>query len=152
MRAGNRSGRHIPGCAAWEGRESLLKHDLKHDGPLQAGTPVSVGEQLRPYRIEPKIGQGGMGEVWRARDTRLNRLVALKILKAEHAGRFKSEARAVASLNHPHVCQLYDVGPDYLVLEYVECKLLKGPLAIEETVRLAIQISSALEEAHNRGG
>jgi eukaryotic-like serine/threonine-protein kinase len=134
------------GRPAWEGRESLLKHD----GALQA-KPVGVGEQLGPYRIEQKIGQGGMGEVWRARDTRLNRLVALKILKAEHAGRFGREARAVASLNHPNVCQLYDVGPDYLVLEYVAGKPLKGPLSIEETVRLAIQIAGALEEAHNRG-
>jgi serine/threonine protein kinase/tetratricopeptide (TPR) repeat protein len=132
---------------AWEGRESLLKHD----NPLPAETPFSVGEQVGPYRVEQKIGQGGMGEVWKARDMRLNRLVALKILKAEHAGRFKREARAVASLNHPNVCQLYDVGPDYLVLEYVAGKPLKGPLSIEETVRLAIQIASALEEAHNRG-
>ncbi len=113
--------------------------------------PVSAGDRFGPYEILAPIGAGGMGEVWKARDTRLNRLVALKTLKAEHAGRFKSEARAVAALNHPHVCQLYDVGPDYLVLEYVDGNPLKGPLAIEETVRLAIQIASALEEAHHRG-
>src|ERR1700722_6060676 len=112
---------------------------------------LTVGDKLGPYEILAPIGAGGMGEVWKARDTRLNRLVALKLLKAEHAGRFKSEARAVAALNHPHICQLYDIGPDYLVLEYVEGKLLKGPLAIEETVRLAIQIAGALEEAHSRG-
>jgi eukaryotic-like serine/threonine-protein kinase len=113
--------------------------------------PLFPGDSLGPYEILAPIGAGGMGEVWKALDTRLNRLVALKMLKAEYAGRFKSEARAVAALNHPHVCQLYDIGPDYLVLEYVEGKLLKGPLAIEEAVRLAIQIASALEEAHNRG-
>jgi serine/threonine-protein kinase len=112
---------------------------------------LTAGDRLGPYEILAPIGAGGMGEVWKARDTRLNRLVALKMLKAEYAGRFKSEARAVAALNHPHVCQLYDIGPDYLVLEYVEGKPLKGPLAIEETVRLAIQIASGLEEAHNRG-
>ena len=116
-----------------------------------AHMPLTAGDKLGPYEILAPIGAGGMGEVWKARDTRLNRLVALKMLKAEHGGRFKSEARAVAALNHPNVCQLYDVGPDYLVLEYVEGKLLKGPLAIEETVRLAIQIAGALEEAHNRG-
>ena len=92
-----------------------------------------------------------MGEVYKARDTRLNRVVAIKKLKAEHGDRFKREARAVAALNHPHICQLYDVGPDYLVLEYVEGKPLKGPLPLDETVRLAIQIASALEEAHSRG-
>ena len=92
-----------------------------------------------------------MGEVYKARDTRLNRIVAIKKLKAEHGDRFKREARAIAALNHPHICQLYDVGPDYLVLEYVEGKPLKGPLPLDETVRLAIQIASALEEAHNRG-
>lgn len=113
--------------------------------------PLTAGDKVGPYKILAAIGAGGMGEVWKARDTRLNRLVALKMLKAEHAGRFKSEARAVAALNHPHVCQLYDVGPDYLVLEYVEGNPLKGPLAIEETVRLAIQIASALQEAHSRG-
>src|SRR5580704_12826446 len=113
--------------------------------------PFSAGDKLGPYELLAPIGAGGMGEVWKARDRRLDRLVALKLLKAEHAGRFKSEARAVGALNHPHVCQLYDIGPDYLVLEYVEGKLLKGPLAIEETVRLAIQIACALEEAHNRG-
>ena len=92
-----------------------------------------------------------MGEVYKARDTRLNRVVAIKKLKAEHGDRFKREARAVAALNHPHICQIYDVGPDYLVLEYVEGRPLKGPLPIDETVRLAIQIASALEEAHSRG-
>ena len=92
-----------------------------------------------------------MGEVYKARDTRLNRVVAIKKLKAEHGDRFKREARAVAALNHPHICQIYDVGPDYLVLEYVEGRPLKGPLSIDETVRLAIQIASALEEAHSRG-
>ncbi len=122
-------------------------------GELSPATrmPLAAGDKIGPYEILAPIGTGGMGEVWKARDTRLNRLVALKMLKAEHAGRFRGEARAVAALNHPNVCQIYDVGPDYLVLEYVEGIPLKGPLAIEETVRLAIQIAGALEEAHNRG-
>jgi eukaryotic-like serine/threonine-protein kinase len=110
-----------------------------------------AGTQLGPYELVSPLGAGGMGEVWKARDTRLNRVVAIKKLKAEHGDRFKREARAVAALNHPHICQLYDIGPDYLVLEYVEGKPLKGPLPVDETVRLAIQIASALEEAHSRG-
>jgi serine/threonine protein kinase/Tfp pilus assembly protein PilF len=116
-----------------------------------AVTQLVIGTHLGPYEIEALVGAGGMGQVWKARDTRLNRLVAIKKLKAEHTDRFKGEARAVAALNHPHICQLYDIGPDYLVLEYVNGKPLKGPLHIDETVRLAIQIASALEEAHTRG-
>jgi serine/threonine-protein kinase len=92
-----------------------------------------------------------MGEVWKARDTRLNRMVAIKRLKGEHTARFEQEARAVAALNHPHICQLYDIGPDYLVLEYVEGDPPKGPLPPAEAVRLALEIAGALEEAHRRG-
>src|SRR4051794_22999310 len=113
--------------------------------------PLSAGDTLGPYEILAPIGEGGMGEVWKARDTRLDRIVAIKRLKAEHTERFKREARAVAALNHPHICQLYDVGPDYLVMEYVEGKPLRGPLPPDEALRLAVQIASALEEAHSRG-
>src|SRR3984957_14607539 len=113
--------------------------------------PLSVGDKLGPYEILAPLGAGGMGEVWKANDTRLHRIVAIKQLKGHRPARFEHEARTIAALNHPHICQLYDIGPDYLVLEYVAGKPLKGPLAIEETVRLAIQIAGALEEAHNRG-
>jgi serine/threonine-protein kinase len=92
-----------------------------------------------------------MGEVWKARDTRLDRIVAIKRLTGQHSERFEQEARAVAALNHPHICQIYDVGPDYLVLEYVEGQPLRGPLPADESVRLALQIASALEEAHRHG-
>jgi TolB-like protein/Flp pilus assembly protein TadD len=92
-----------------------------------------------------------MGEVWKARDTRLNRIVAIKRLKAQHSTRFEQEGRAIAALNHPNICQIYDVGPDYLVLEFVEGKPLRGPLKLEEAVRVAIQIASAVEAAHRRG-
>ena len=87
-----------------------------------------------------------MGEVWKARDTRVDRIVAIKRLKAEHAERFKREARAIAALNHPRICQLYDVGPDYLVMEYVEGEPLKGPLPVADAQRLAVQIAEALEQ------
>src|SRR5215831_3504810 len=113
--------------------------------------PLAVGDKLGPYEILALLGAGGMGEVWKARDTRLNRIVAIKRLKAQHTARFQQEARAIAALNHPHICQIYDVGPDYLVLEYVEGSALRGPLQTEEAVRLAIQIASALEAAHERG-
>jgi len=113
--------------------------------------PLAVGDKLGPYEILAPLGAGGMGEVWKARDTRLDRIVAIKRLKPQHTGRFQQEARAIAALNHPHICQIYDVGPDYLVLEHVEGSPLRGPLQTEEAVRLAIQIASALEAAHQRG-
>jgi len=113
--------------------------------------PLSVGDQLGPYEILAPIGAGGMGEVWKARDARLGRIVAIKRLKGPQGERFEQEARAVAALNHPHICQIYDVGPDYLVLEHIEGKPLQGPLPAPEAVRLAIQIASALEEAHGHG-
>jgi serine/threonine-protein kinase len=92
-----------------------------------------------------------MGEVWKARDPRLNRIVAIKRLRAEHAARFEQEAHAIAALNHPHICQIYDVGPDYLVMEYIEGEPLHGPMPVADALRLAIQIASALEAAHKRG-
>ena len=92
-----------------------------------------------------------MGDVYKATDTRLNRIVAVKILKNLHTDRFQREAHAIAALNHPHICTLYDVGPDYLVMEYVEGEPLHGPLPPEEAVPLALQIAAALEEAHGKG-
>ena len=108
------------------------------------------GMQLGPYVLIALIGAGGMGEVWKARDTRLNRIVAIKRLKGRHTSRFEQEARAIAALNHPNICQIYDVGPDYLVMEYIDGKPLSGPLADDEAVRLALQIAGALEEAHGK--
>ena len=113
--------------------------------------PVSPGDKLGPYEIIAPIGSGGMGEVWKARDKRLDRIVAIKCLKSQHTARFEREARAVASLNHPHICQIYDVGPDYLVLEYIEGKPLRGPLPLADVLRLFGQIADALELAHRRG-
>jgi eukaryotic-like serine/threonine-protein kinase len=112
---------------------------------------LTPGTHLGPYEIVAALGAGGMGEVWKARDTRLDRIVAIKRLSGQHSERFEQEARAIAALNHPHICQIYDVGPDYLVLEYVEGQPLRGPLPTDEAVRLALQIASALEEAHRQG-
>ncbi len=109
------------------------------------------GSKLGPYEILESIGSGGMGEVWKAKDTRLGRIVAIKKVKEQHSERFKQEARSIAALNHPNICQIFDIGDDYLVLEYVEGKPLSSPQPEREAVRLAIQIASALEEAQQRG-
>jgi serine/threonine protein kinase len=85
-----------------------------------------------------------MGEVWKARETRLNRLVAIKQLNNQHLARFEKDARAIASLNHPNICQLYDVGQDYLVMKYIEGHPLSGRYATEDAIRFAIQIANAL--------
>ncbi len=116
--------------------------------------PLVTGTRLGPYEIAVLLGAGGMGEVYSARDTRLDRIVAIKILpphrsdQADARERFEREARAIASLNHPHICQLYDVGIqdtiDYLVLEYLEGETLAE-------LRCAIEVSDALDAAHRRG-
>ena len=118
---------------------------------LRRSMPLAIGVRLGPYEIESAIGAGAMGEVYRARDTRLDRIVAIKQLTPEHRERFEREARAIAALNHPHICQVYDVGPDYLVLEYLEGEPLRGPLPADEVVRVAMQIAGALQAAHERG-
>src|SRR5260370_27691906 len=96
-------------------------------------------------------GPGGMGEVYKARDTRLDRTVAVKISAEQFNERFEREARAVAALNHPHICQLYDVGPNYLVMEYIDGQPLKGPLPLEQALKYAAQICDALDAAHKKG-
>jgi predicted Ser/Thr protein kinase len=113
--------------------------------------PLSVGTRLGPYEILAPIGGGGQGDVYKARDARLNRTVALKVAKEQFSERFHREAEAVAALNHPHICTLYDVGPDYLVMEYVEGQPLKGPLPVEKAVEYARQILDALDAAHRMG-
>ena len=106
---------------------------------------------MGPYEILALIGSGGMGEVWKARDTRLGRTVAIKLTKAHYSARFEQEARAIAALNHPHICTLHDVGPDYLVMEYVDGEVLKGPLPVERASQIGMQIADALEAAHKHG-
>jgi len=122
---------------------------------------LQPGDKLGPYTLLDRLGSGGMGEVWKARDTRLDRIVAIKRLLNEHASpasaaRFQQEARAIAALNHPNICQIHDVGPDYLVLEYIEGKPLvtkesSGPIPADDAVKIVRQIASALEEAHGHG-
>lgn len=109
------------------------------------------GARLGPYEILHQLGAGGMGEVYKATDTRLGRTVAIKFLRAAHSERFEREARAIAALNHPHICTLHDIGPDYLVMEYVEGSPLRGPLKPEDALRLSLQIAEALVAAHGKG-
>ena len=119
--------------------------------------PLTPGTRLGLYDIVSLLGRGGMGEVYRAHDARLGRDVAIKVLPKELAAdpdrvrRFEQEARAIAALNHPHICQIHDVGPGYLVLEYIDGAPLRGPLAPAEAVRLALQIADALDAAHQKG-
>src|SRR5277367_1072555 len=117
---------------------------------------LSAGARLGPYEILAPIGAGGMGEVYRARDPRLGRDVAIKVSAERFSDRFEREARAVAALNHPNICHIYDVGPDYLVMELVEGPTLaerikQGAIPVDETVVIAKQIADALEAAHEKG-
>jgi serine/threonine protein kinase len=124
------------------------------------------GQRLGPYEILAAAGAGGMGEVYRAKDTRLDRTVAIKVVPAHLADRpelrerFEREARTIASLNHPHICVLHDIGQqdgvNYLVMEYLEGetlaqRLLKGPLPLEQVLQFAIEIADALDKAHRKG-
>src|SRR5713226_9393882 len=106
--------------------------------------PISVGDKLGPYEILAPIGKGGMGEVYRAHDDRLNRDVAIKVSSAQFTERFTREARAIASLNHTNICHLYDVGPNYLVMEYVEGPdlgtALRGKLDFDEALPIVHQL------------
>src|SRR5690348_7403927 len=113
--------------------------------------PISPGDKFGPYEISAHIGEGGMGEVWKAHDSRLKRDVAIKVSAAQFSERFEREAQAIAALNHPNICQLYDVGPDYLVMEYIEGAPLKGPLPLDRALKYAVQICEALDAAHKKG-
>ena len=112
---------------------------------------LEPGTQLGVYEILSPIGAGGMGEVYKARDTRLNRPVAIKLVSEEFRDRFEREARAIAALNHPHVCHLYDVGPDYLVMEYVDGAAVVPPDSTKKLLDLAVQIADGLAAAHAAG-
>ncbi len=130
-----------------------LADEVLEDGPVEADFPT--GSMVGPYRIDKRLGAGGMGQVYQAQDTRLRRAVAIKTLKARFTDRFQLEARAISALNHPNICTLYDIGSQdgagYLVMEFVDGQPLKGPLKAAEALRLAIQIAGALEAAHEQG-
>ena len=144
------------------GQTGLYSAHSKQVEPM----PILPGRRLGPYEILSAIGAGGMGEVYKARDTRLDRIVAIKVLpthladRSELRERFEREARTIASLNHPHICTLYDIGQqdgiDFLVMEYLEGetlaqRLLKGSLPLEQVLQYAIEIADALDKAHRKG-
>lgn len=149
--------------------ESLLAQPaeggfLEHPPTLHAlawvadtGDPTLVeGTELGPYRIAQKLGEGGMGDVYRAIDTRLGRAVALKLTRDRFSANFQREARAISSLNHSNVCALYDVGPDFMVMELVEgttlaARIAQGPLHLHTALAYAAQILDALAAAHAKG-
>jgi len=117
---------------------------------------LAAGTKLGPYEVLAPIGAGGMGEVYRARDTRLGREVAIKVSNEQFSERFEREARAVAALNHPNICQLYDVAPNYLVMELVDGptladRIARGPIPLDEALAIAQQLADALEAAHEKG-
>jgi hypothetical protein len=154
--------REVESLLAQPGRGEFIDHpaiknaDVTNGADDATATLVTTGTRLGPYQIESKLGEGGMGEVFRAVDTRLGRAVAVKTTQEKFSDRFEREARAISSLNHPHICTLYDVGPNYLVMELVEgetlaAKLKSGPLPIPQALEYASQIGAALEEAHGKG-
>src|SRR3989454_12695293 len=127
---------------------------------------LAAGHRLGPYEVLSPLGAGGMGEVYKAKDTRLERTVAIKVLpphlssSEEVRQRFEREAKTISQLSHPHICALYDVGNqdgvEYLVMEYLEGetladRLLKGALPLEQTLRYGIEIADALDKAHRQG-
>jgi hypothetical protein len=121
------------------------------DGPVS----LQPGQCLGPYRVACFLAAGGMGKIYRATDIRLHREVAIKVSAARFSERFEREARVIASLNHPNICQLRDVGPNFLVMELVEGPTLaerirKGPLPLDEALAIARQIAEALEVAHEK--
>ncbi len=145
--------------------ESLLRFEGRDDTLMQQSpwaqlSGLAPGMRLGPYEVELRLGAGGMGEVWKARDTRLGRSVAVKVSRTEFSERFEREARAVAALNHPNIATLYDVGhdvgPNYFVMEYVDGKTLqevipRNGLSIGESLKYASQVADALAAAHAAG-
>ena len=161
---------HCPDEALRREVESLLAKDAMSEGPIDlpawdgvlsllesnVEAPLATGAALGPYRITGTLGIGGMGRVYQANDSRLGRSVAIKISRRRFSERFELEARAIAALNHPNICTVYDVGPNYLVMELIEGatladKIKKGPLTLPEALDIARQIADALEVAHEAG-
>ncbi len=140
-----------PNASAWQDTATVLASSP----PVGAGSQLTIGQRLGPYRIEAILGAGGMGQVYTAVDTRLGRKVAIKVSAEQFSGRFEREARAISALNHPHICTLHDVGPNYLVMELVEGETLrdwlKRALPVERSVEVARQVLEALRAAHQAG-
>ena len=136
------SGEKVLDRPAWEQAEITMR--------VKPAARIAPGERLGPYRIEARVGAGGMGEVYRATDTRLNRPVAIKVSAAQFTEHFGREAKAIAALNHPNICQIYDIGPNYLVMEFVDGHPIVSigldknlPIPPPKALPLALQMASA---------
>ena len=151
--------RVLAGCLESPGLEQLAPQSQASAN----STVLAAGTKLGPYVVQSILGAGGMGEVYKARDTRLNRTVAIKVLPQSLSAdpvrrqRFEREARAISALQHPNICTLYDIGSqdgcDYLVMEYLEGETLadrlgKGRLTLDQTLRYAAEVADALDSAH----
>jgi serine/threonine protein kinase len=141
---------------AQDSGEVMARPAMEVAAELLDSSHLGPGVQIGAYRIGSRLGAGGMGEVFLATDTRLGRRVAIKTCREQFSERFHREARAISSLNHPHICTLYDVGPNYLVLELVEGEMLaarlkRGKLSLEQAIEYGSQIADALAEAHSKG-
>jgi Tol biopolymer transport system component len=150
--------REVESLLAQKSGDAMLNRPVAQllDDATATVTDIASGASFGPYRIESKLGEGGMGEVFRAIDTRLGRAVAIKTTREQFSDRFEREARVIASLNHPNICTIHDVGPNYLVMELVEgetiaARLKSGPLPMKTALLYASQIASALSEAHSKG-
>ena len=159
--------REVKALLAGNEHTSFLKHDVATEAlsALDKRSALKPGERLGPYEIETHHASGGMGMVYRAQDTRLNRAVAVKVLRRASAGsesraRLKREAQSIAMLQHPHICSLFDMGEqdgrDYLVMEFLGGETLanriaRGALPLVQALEYATQIAAALEAAHRRG-
>ena len=155
----------MPNCAwkwnlCWRRVAARSVWSIKLRGPKPTtwrrhATVLTPGERLGPYQILGLLGEGGMGKVYRGLDTRLDRAVAIKISAEQFSNRFEREARAISALNHPHICTLYDVGPNYMVTELVEGETLRDWLkrapAVERSLEIARQVLEALRAAHRAG-
>jgi serine/threonine protein kinase len=158
MRTILRVARHPAGAGRDDGEGQLAQGLLQQETsalPLEVNLnqtmSLSVGEKLGPYEILGPLGAGGMGEVWRARDTRIDRIVAIKVCQGKFTERFEQEARAIAGLNHPNICQLYDVGPNYLVMEFIAGSPVARADGTRQLLDLAVQIADGLAAAHAAG-
>jgi len=136
-----------PGCALIRAQALSDRLNLA----LTSRCRSLLAKNSGPYEILAPIGKGGVGEVYRAHDPRLKRDVAIKVSAAQFSERFEREAQAIAALNHSNICQLYDVGPNYLFMEYIEGTTLKGPLPVDQALNYAAQICDVLDAAHNKG-
>ena len=139
--------REVESLLGFEGKDDTL---MRHS-PWASSPGIQPGMRLGPYEIESRLGAGGMGEVWKARDTRLGRSVAVKVSKTEFSKRFEREARAIAALNHPNIAQVYDVGENYLVMEFVDGAPVRSTDDIRKLLDIALQIADGLSAAHSAG-